>query len=744
MVVEKFQEAFKHRKGRGDVADDDSDGFSHEVKEDLRDLGISESVIRDGGDYRQFDPFNPDGTRRYQKARIYWLPLDLLADFEHHDQEISDDQEFFDWFESFLDEKKPQTKADHKQEKKGRSWTDWKPSWEYESKERRIGSWWSNWGYSSTGGSGSELTKRLAIALKAINTTVSVVNTTGNRYRVRLAANEEFSAPSSFTNYDERLIQVSPQALLDTSIEQDDGIEITTAFGLHEASHVEYSESERVHLTEPSKLRPMSIAHLFHNLLEDMRIEHLTSEKFPGFADYFPRGNQFLWDRTGTGTKTEWGEALETKVSAIIRMTKFQEWSQPEIDLDPVLGEHAAWWQPWAENYRDGHKGMRESLIAGLQRLAEDEDTKQQMDELTQKEEDAEKQAGMNRKLTDEEFEELMKLLKQQLDPNGQIGDPCPSPNQPGATVELTEEQAEELNHLLDEQYQQVEAFYKMTEGNTTVAPVIEVSRPVETDESRDQYDRPGPLVDRMKEVFFFRKKITAETERLLQTGLVDEEELWRVGVGDTRVFERTTVPEEARAAVTLLTDVSGSMWGSGLDKAAELASVMLQVLRLQRGVTARVRAHTTGAIDNGETSAIYRIWEPGDPETRLGTLHTVESGANFDGFAIDWCAKELYESADDDVEKLLIVLSDGLPNGSWYENGKYLHYGGASAMDHMRQLTDYWIRQGVNVIQIAIDSDLRPADQNRMFANWVGYENDTKLLFDLTRILIKTFGGIE
>ena len=24
-------------------------------------------------------------------------------------------------------------------------------------------------------------------------------------------------------------------------------------------------------------------------------------------------------------------------------MTKFQEWSQPEIDLDPVLGEHAAW-----------------------------------------------------------------------------------------------------------------------------------------------------------------------------------------------------------------------------------------------------------------------------------------------------------------------------------------------------------------------------------------------------------------
>jgi len=311
--------------------------------------------------------------------------------------------------------------------------------------------------------------------------------------------------------------------------------------------------------------------------------------------------------------------------------------------------------------------------------------------------------------------------------------------------VTLSEDQGEELEKLLNEQYQQFEAFFKMKDGNNKLGPKIEVMRPEETQWSKQAYRRPGGMAERLREVFFFRKTVTSETERLLKNGAIDEEELWRVGIGDDRVFERYTEPEEVATSVTMLIDVSGSMYGQGIERAQDLANVMLACLRTQRGVRVRVRAHSTGEVEYSQTSQIYRIWEPGDPDTRIGLLAHTGQGSNFDGFAIDWCAKELNDTAQANEQKLLIVLSDGLPAGQITENGNSAYYGGEPAMEHMRQVGDYWERQGVKTVQIAIDHDgIRPEDQAKMFKYWIGYSSDQKLLVDLTKLLAKTFGGVE
>lgn len=724
---------------RGRVKDDVSE-FDDALIEECRDIGIEEWAIRDGGDYRQLE-----------KGKVYWLPLPELLEFEKHDIELIDDNEFFDWFESFIDEQQLQTKAE-RTKKNTRSWS----SWSHEKVSlgaRKVSDWWSNWGYDSkswgtSGGGDGTLTKKLAMALKAVNTTVGVVNDTGKRYRVVLASEGQAETPTSYTSFDERLVVVSAGALLDTNITDETGIDVTTAYGLHEASHIKYSESLRDALTQPSALEPMTVAGMLWNILEDLRIEKLTAEKFPGFADYFGTALEYLWGVVKEKQPPEWGPTLHDKLNSVIGFAKWPEQMQSSgILADPSLAAEYPWWQDWRERYIAGSEDVRIGVIRALERLAEDPQTKQEMDDLTEQEQQA--GSGSAGTMSEGQFRDFLEELKEQFEQGGNpLIDACPSPGRSDpVTVELTDEQAEELDALLREQYSQEEATYKMKEGNADgVGPMIEIRRPQEDQWSKDAYNPPGGMVERMRSAFFFRKKHPVDAERLLKSGSIDEDELWRVGLGDVRVFERFTPPEETFTSVTMLIDVSGSMIGRGIDKAQELANAALASLRTQRGVRVRVRAHSTGYMeDRGSTSTIYRIWETGDPDTRIGLLQTVSHGSNFDGFAIDWCAKELVKEAQPDENLLLIVLSDGLPAGSFYDGGQGFHYGGSQAMAHMKGVVNYWERQGVITVQIAIDHEgLRPDEQAQMFNHWIGYENDQKLLTDLTRLLSRTFGGIE
>jgi hypothetical protein len=720
------------RKGRGKVADDDE--FDADLVAECREIGIDQVSIRAGGDYRQLT-----------KGQVYWLPLKELLEFEKHDLSTPDDEEFFTWFNGFVKEHQFETRSE-RTGKSHKSWGDWKGKFD-EWKPKKISNFWSDWGYDSKSYSGtdSELVKKLAIALKAVSSTVAVINDTGAKFRVKFASEDTGESPSSYTDFTGKEIVVSPQALLDTSIDSDLGIEITTGWALHEGSHVKYSTSVFDDLKKPSALEPASVGHLLWNLLEDIRIESLTAAQFPGFAEFFTTHNKYLWNLADPHKPKEWGPELQQKLGSVILMTKWPNEYEPTAMADPRLAEEFPWWQTWWKAYLDGSKDMRKSLIEALDHLNEDPETKKQMQERA----DEEKKAGDAQKMNKEQFEKFLEQLKEMF--KGGL-EPCPSPGQqPDPTgkakskMELTDEQATELENLLEQQYQTHEAEYKMKEGNHEVAPEIESTRPVEDAYSKAMYKTPGGMVERMRSAFFFRKKATTEAERLLKSGMVDEEELWRVGAGDTRVFERETTPEETYTSVTMLVDASGSMYGGGLDRAQALATTMMACLRTQRGVRVRVRAHSTGYTTGGASCKIYRIWEPGDPDTRLGLLNTIDHGSNFDGFAIDWCAQELAQTSLPNESMLLIVLSDGLPAGSWVSGTRAYHYGGSRAMEHMMAVSKGWAAKGVTIVQIAIDpSGLRPEDQAKMFLNWIGYESDNRLLVDLTNLLKKVFGGVE
>lgn len=170
-------------------------------------------------------------------------------------------------------------------------------------------------------------------------------------------------------------------------------------------------------------------------------------------------------------------------------------------------------------------------------------------------------------------------------------------------------------------------------------------------------------------------------------------------------------------AANAILIDQSGSMSGPKLATAARLARLTQAIIATTHGTTMRVRSHTNGC-DEDDTS-IFRIWEAGDPQSRLGLPQALPHGANNDGWAIGWCIDELLKLGKPGNQKLLIVMSDGIPAG----NG----YSGEPAMKHVRRVTDWGIAQGVMTVQIAIGV-LSEEDQARMYRRFLVYENDERL----------------
>ncbi len=158
----------------------------------------------------------------------------------------------------------------------------------------------------------------------------------------------------------------------------------------------------------------------------------------------------------------------------------------------------------------------------------------------------------------------------------------------------------------------------------------------------------------------------------------------------------------------------------------------MHEVLKTTPGVRVRVRAHT-GDVAPGSYGdcVIYKVWENGEPMSRLGIPLVSPMGNNYDGYAIGWCVREMLRHQRPEEQRLLIVLSDGLPHGS--------AYGGDEAMAHVREVQSWARRQGVMVVQVAIDEAMDARRQAAMFDHFLPFTTLDALPAQLTALLSRS-----
>lgn len=572
---------------------------------------------------------------------------------------------------------------------------------------------------------GRDVENRLALVLGPVQSVIRVVDPRTPPMRVEWAAvgRDASGSPLSMSATDFRggRCVINPLPVLEDRLEPADQVDVSIGQALHEASH---SKSTRdvwfSTLLRPKRnpddweseepaFEPLRVAAWLLNVAEDVRVEGLTAAEWPGFAPYFDRLLDWLWEESN---KREPAPTPHPALDARMRTAFMGARFFARAAATAPDASEMAWWRDWAADHVAGHCTPSETVQRGLDRLGEDEQAANEMAAMAVEDREQRKAGEDARRM-------LERLLAEGVD--GMQS--CVMGEAEGS--ELSEAMSEAVDKLV-------------REGLSTVAPIIRHRgaaqpemrhrKPLESVESRRAFvGRPDPMVEAMRSALVFRQESPRHDLKLQRRGELDDEELWRWAAGDDRLFTERIVEDRPDTALGMLVDISGSMAGRKLRTAQRLAQILLAAAMDKEGVTPHVWAHT-GDGEYGAGADVFTVWEPGDPATRLGLIGSLDNGNNYDGHAIAYCADRLRQM--EQPQKVLLVLSDGYPAGSGY--------GGAEAQAHMRQVCRWAAGQGVTVIQIAIDESLRPADQAAMFGEgmWVPYTSDRQLPRDLTRLL--------
>lgn len=169
-------------------------------------------------------------------------------------------------------------------------------------------------------------------------------------------------------------------------------------------------------------------------------------------------------------------------------------------------------------------------------------------------------------------------------------------------------------------------------------------------------------------------------------------------GEWNKRVFYDMTVQTSKDTVIHVLTDWSGSMCGTKMQHAADasgrLVSVMDRVLKIPVQLAAFTNAKSRcdiGLIKSFNNRSV----SPQDIADRFSKFYSWSS-ANNDADAVMWAYRQLMQRKES--RKILIVLSDGCPAGSWL---------GGNSGGNLSYVTNFIEQQGkVELYGVGIESN--------------------------------------
>jgi len=197
----------------------------------------------------------------------------------------------------------------------------------------------------------------------------------------------------------------------------------------------------------------------------------------------------------------------------------------------------------------------------------------------------------------------------------------------------------------------------------------------------------------------------------------------------DGRVFYNKKYPdEEAKMAVAVLVDESGSMsWGDRATS-ARTAAVVLYDFCTALGIPLAMYGHTETYDHSHPTVEIYNYTEfdTVDKNDRFRIMDIAARSNNRDGAALRFVAERLDKRPE--KIKLLIVISDGQPAAS--------RYGGTEAEADLRGIKAEYTKKGIKMFAAAIGDD-KPNIEKIYKEGFLDITDINKLPMFLTKLIV-------
>lgn len=146
--------------------------------------------------------------------------------------------------------------------------------------------------------------------------------------------------------------------------------------------------------------------------------------------------------------------------------------------------------------------------------------------------------------------------------------------------------------------------------------------------------------------------------------GRLDTSRLWRVGINDSNIFKKKNIVEKTDYAVEILIDASGSMCNKVKYRNAIGTAICIEAaLTGLEGVEVKTVAFN---FDDGTHMFVLKDFKDTESKTPTVYNYDITDGSNRDGFAIRVALDDLKKR--NAKNKLLIVISDGMPNARPFE----------------------------------------------------------------------------
>lgn len=226
-----------------------------------------------------------------------------------------------------------------------------------------------------------------------------------------------------------------------------------------------------------------------------------------------------------------------------------------------------------------------------------------------------------------------------------------------------------------------------------------------------------------LKELLMYQ----AKTRRLngLKSGTLNDSSLNRI-VTDQKVFRKTIKGKVKKGRIEVLIDLSGSMSGDKMTNAIAAAYMLASACQ-----KCKVPISVMGHCDLGRVHLFHYLeYENSMKLDAKDKILAAEcDGCNRDGLAIFHALTDLVRHGKKDEQKILIVISDGAPNGN------VGYYCGEYARDDIQHIESVFEKQfGVKMIGVGIGNDV--AEIPGIYKNHVLVPNVSALGDELLKIL--------